>query len=86
MSFNYSKDTLQENEQIGSLSEEIDALYPWWIQHAHWDHLILDVINNRGGNSPIGYYQVVWGGPCVFLAQKRSSWLLDCAEEAAMEM
>ncbi len=60
MGFNYSKDSLEQNEQIDSLSKEIDVLYPWWIQHATWTHLIFDIIDNHGGNGPIGYYQILF--------------------------
>jgi len=58
--FNYSKDILKQEEPIDSLNKEIDALYPWWVQHATWDHLVFDIIDNHGGNAPIGYYQILF--------------------------
>ncbi len=59
-SFNYPDETLVKNEPIDSLQKEIEALYPWWLQHATWSHLIFDIIDNHGGNSPIGYYQILF--------------------------
>jgi hypothetical protein len=56
-SFLYS--ALNESENINSVFKEIQQLYPWWQQHAHWQHLVIDVINNGGGNAPIPYYQLL---------------------------
>lgn len=60
MGFDYSADTLVKGEPIDSLSKEIEALYPWWVRHATWSHLIFDVIDNHGGDAPIEYYQILF--------------------------
>lgn len=57
-SFSYSK--TNSAEPIDSLRKEIAALFPWWVQHANWDHLIFDLIDNHGGNAPTGYYQILF--------------------------
>lgn len=39
---------------------EVEALYPWWVEHATWDHLVVDVISNGGGQEPVPYYQILF--------------------------
>lgn len=60
-SFNYG--ALRDDQPIRSLDEEIEALRPWWTAHATWANLIVDVIDNGGGQSPIGYYQLLFRSP-----------------------
>jgi hypothetical protein len=55
--FNYRK--LSPNASIKSVSEEVAALRPWWEEHSNWKHLIIDVIENGGGQPPIEYYQLL---------------------------
>jgi hypothetical protein len=50
---------LLDNEPITSVEEEIDHLYSWWQKQARWQHLIIDVIDNGGGNAPIPYYEIL---------------------------
>jgi hypothetical protein len=45
--------------RIGSVRAEVDRLYPWWKQHATWSQLIIDVIDNHGGDAPIPYYEIL---------------------------
>lgn len=59
-SFQYSKDSLDENETITSVGKEIDSLYSWWSNRAIWKHLVVDVIDNYGGQAPIEYYQILF--------------------------
>jgi hypothetical protein len=58
-SFYYGQGTLEENEKINSVIAEIENIYPWWLQNAKWNHLIIDVIDNHGGNAPIPYYEIL---------------------------
>lgn len=58
-SFIYSREGLEAGEKITSLSLEIENIYPWWLKNAKWDHLIIDVIDNHGGNAPVPYYQLL---------------------------
>ena len=60
-SFNYR--ALREDQTIRTLDDEIQALTPWWVQQAHWANLIIDVIDNGGGQSPIGYYELLFRQP-----------------------
>jgi hypothetical protein len=58
-SFIYDKTLLEPNETIKSVTQEIDGIYPWWQTNAKWKHLIIDVIDNHGGNAPVPYYQIL---------------------------
>ncbi|MGE3756970.1 MAG: hypothetical protein AB7H97_04400, partial [Pseudobdellovibrionaceae bacterium] len=58
-SFAYPRDFLENGETLTSVDKEVDALYPWWSQNANWDHLVIDVIDNHGGEAPIAYYQIL---------------------------
>jgi hypothetical protein len=58
-SFNYPQDAMEPGEKILSIDDELETIYPWWNQHATWDHLVIDVIDNHGGNAPIPYYQIL---------------------------
>ena len=68
-SFQYQKSTPASlKEQIQSLPEEVAALRPYWTANSgRIRHLILDLIDNRGGNAPIDYYQLLFSHP--FLEQ-----------------
>ncbi|MCB0411725.1 MAG: hypothetical protein KDD22_04325, partial [Bdellovibrionales bacterium] len=59
-SFNYSPDSLRPGEPLGSLYHEVTALYGWWKKNATWKHLVIDLIDNHGGNSPVPYYQILF--------------------------
>jgi hypothetical protein len=48
---------------ITSVHQEVQALLPWWQEHAHWNHLIIDVIENGGGQAPIEWYQLLLTKP-----------------------
>jgi hypothetical protein len=42
---------------------EIEALEKIWIpKSATYKHLIIDVLNNHGGNLPVPYYQILFKG------------------------
>jgi len=44
------------DQKIDRLKKEVNALYPWWKEHAKWDHLVIDVIGNTGGEEPTPWY------------------------------
>lgn len=50
---------LRTEQPIRSVNQEVEALLPWWKKHATWSHLVIDVIDNGGGNSPIPYYRLL---------------------------
>lgn len=54
---------LAPEEKIRSVSDEVEALLPWWQGHATWKHLLIDVTSNGGGESPIPYYGILLTKP-----------------------
>jgi hypothetical protein len=52
-----------ETNPITSVHKEVEALLPWWKEHAHWKHLIIDVIENGGGQAPIEWYKLLLTKP-----------------------
>lgn len=60
-SFTYPR--LPEGHAIPSLEQELITFYPWWKAHGTFEHLVIDLIDNGGGNAPIPYYQVLFGSP-----------------------
>lgn len=56
-SFDYSG--LNKGEPIRSIGVEVARLYPWWLNNAQWDHLVIDLIDNTGGNAPTEYLEVL---------------------------
>lgn len=60
-SFQYNRST---NQGMKTLQEEVDALWPFWSERAPGtSHLILDVIDNHGGNQNTPYYEVFFDRP-----------------------
>ncbi len=61
-SFQYSK--VSPQAPIRSTRQEVQALRPWWeAKNKSWRHLVVDVIDNTGGQDPIAYYQLVLAKP-----------------------
>lgn len=61
-SFQYKRNADPDN-RFKSVTEEVDAFYPFWKQNsAKYKELIIDVLNNGGGNAPIPYYQILVHG------------------------
>ena len=57
-SFSYSERRLLPEQNIRSMERELELLTPYWnLQAGRWQHLVIDVIDNTGGNAPIPYYQ-----------------------------
>lgn len=48
---------------IASVLEEVNCLRTWWAKNATWKHLIIDVIDNRGGNDPAPYFKLIFSNP-----------------------
>lgn len=61
LSFNYKY--MREDQTIRSVEDEVDQLLPWWREHATWSHLVVDVIDNAGGQAPIPYYKMLFQNP-----------------------
>jgi hypothetical protein len=63
-SFYYETGYEGGDEKIRSVRDEVDAFWPWWKDRApHTQHLIIDVADNTGGNTPIPYYEVLLPKP-----------------------
>ena len=60
-SFDYSD--VENNAPIRNPDDEAAALTPWWIANAHWKHLVVDVIDNPGGNSPMSIAALILSRP-----------------------
>jgi hypothetical protein len=61
-SFSYKKNTNSTNH-LKSVQEEVDAFYPFWKQNSQkYKELIIDLLDNGGGNAPIPYYQLLTHG------------------------
>ncbi len=61
-SFYYDPET--EKGPIRSVSDEVDALWPWWKAHASGlSELIVDIAGNHGGNAPIEWYTILFTAP-----------------------
>ena len=60
-SFDYSG--LNKNESITSLPIEVNQLYSWWVNNSDWDHMIIDLIDNTGGNAPTEYHEILLKKP-----------------------
>ncbi len=59
--FSYRR--VPETEPIHNVWTEVEALYPWWKDHAKWEHLVVDLIDNGGGQETIPYYQILFQRP-----------------------
>lgn len=60
-SFMYKRDDI--SNQYKSVGEEVEALEKVWLPKAgHFKNLIIDLLNNGGGNFPITYYQILFKG------------------------
>lgn len=61
-SFQYNRNQDPINP-FKSIYEEVKALEKIWIpRSANYKHLIIDVLDNRGGNLPVPYYQILFKG------------------------
>jgi hypothetical protein len=61
-SFQYNRNQDPINP-FKSIYEEVEALEKIWIpKSATYKHLIIDVLNNHGGNLPVPYYQILSKG------------------------
>lgn len=61
-SFQYNRNQDPMNP-FKSIYEEVEALEKIWIpKSANYKHLIIDVLNNHGGNLPVPYYQILFKG------------------------
>lgn len=76
-SFDYRN--LPDSQLIRGIEQEVDAVYPWWKEHAIWDHLVIDLIDNGGGNAPIPYYRILLQKPFQeqYFRLKKNPELLD---------
>ncbi len=55
---------VSKEKNIYSLYDEVNALFPFWQKNSsRYKKLIIDVINNHGGNEPIPYYQILFQHP-----------------------
>jgi hypothetical protein len=60
-SFSYSERRLFPEQKIRSVRQEVALMEPVWQREAgHWQHLVVDVIDNTGGNAPIPYYRLLF--------------------------
>jgi hypothetical protein len=54
--FQYFRNHLP-NAKFKTLEEEVNSFYEFWRDHSHqYKDLIIDLIDNHGGNSPLPYY------------------------------
>ena len=61
-SFQYKRNKNPLNP-FKSIYEEVEALEKTWIPNsANYKHLIIDVLDNHGGNLPVPYYQILFKG------------------------
>jgi hypothetical protein len=60
-SFSYSDRRLFPEQKIRSVRQEVALMEPVWQREAgRWQHLVIDLIDNTGGNAPIPYYQLLF--------------------------
>lgn len=53
-----------DKHPIDSPAKEVEALWPWWREHAPGiRHLILDLAGNHGGNEPTPWYEILFERP-----------------------
>ncbi len=60
-SFQYSG--ISKSEPIHSVDSEVQHLFEYWKTHATWPHLVIDVIENYGGNELRAYYEILLDRP-----------------------
>ncbi|MBY0415109.1 MAG: hypothetical protein K2Q18_13140 [Bdellovibrionales bacterium] len=60
VSFQYTRNTSGANP-YKRVREEVDALAKVWLPNAHqYKNLIIDLLDNGGGNAPIPYYEILF--------------------------
>lgn len=51
-------------DPIQSVQAEVNALYPYWTKHSgDYKTLVVDLLDNHGGNAPIPYYEILFQTP-----------------------
>lgn len=60
-SFSYSERRLFPEQKIRSVRQEVELMEPIWQREAgRWQHLVIDLADNTGGNAPIPYYRLLF--------------------------